>query len=198
MIEKIVAEQEAKEKASKPAAAEKVVEEKKVEEEKKETPQEVSIPKTAVLEEKKSVSPAPETPVKKSKAQKRKEAQAAKEPEAKKAKKFIDLETFCTSSRAVPVTSKPLPGGLGVDVLMNGTPGKMACLGKKATIRYCAKHEGRTFAKGTQALNLGLRESLDGLDAGVKGMLVGEIRRLHIPAHLAYGAEGDKEFKIPP
>jgi len=49
----------------------------------------------------------------------------------------------------------------------------------------------------TMAFRLGMGEVVQGLDEGIKGMFLGEKRRLHVPSRLGYGIEG-KPPNIPP
>lgn len=81
--------------------------------------------------------------------------------------------------------------------------GPMAKPGQTVTLKYSGKLEsGLKFYDtadhgGTVDVVVGAGRNIQGLDEGVPGMKVGEIRRLVIPGHMAYGAEGQKGV-IPP
>ena len=65
-------------------------------------------------------------------------------------------------------------------------------LGTFGAIAEFSRDHGEPFE-----FTLGQREVIDGWDEGIKGMRVGGIRQLVIPASLGYGANGSGE-NIPP
>lgn len=75
----------------------------------------------------------------------------------------------------------------------------MANLGKSVDVRLVGRIAGQcaTIESGTQRFRLGMGDTIRGLDEGIKGMMQGEKRRLHVPSRLAYGLEG-KSPNIPP
>lgn len=116
-------------------------------------------------------------------------AAAVQEEKAKVPAKEIKLKT--------PVTRKVTSSGLQYEVLKVGR-GSVANIGKMVQVRYEGfLTNGRRFDKGNIRFRLGLGEVIRGWDEGVKGMVVGEQRRLLIPARLGYGVEGSPPV-IPP
>lgn len=77
--------------------------------------------------------------------------------------------------------------------------GAVANRGKNVSVRYEGRlaRNGKLFDNGTIKFQLGKGDVIRGWDKGIQGMQVGERRRLHIPAHLAYGKRGSPP-KIPP
>lgn len=92
---------------------------------------------------------------------------------------------------AKPVGQRQLPSGLKYEVLKAGK-GQIAQGGRPVEVRYEGRlaGNGKRFDKGTIKFRLGLGEVIKGWDEGVKGMMVGEKRRLLIPAKLGYGHRG--------
>jgi hypothetical protein len=76
--------------------------------------------------------------------------------------------------------------------------GPTAKPGQTVTLKYYGKLEsGAKFYDtadhgGTIDVVVGAGRNIQGLDEGVPGMRVGELRRLVIPGHMGYGAEGQK------
>jgi len=87
---------------------------------------------------------------------------------------------------------RALLSGVSYEVLRSGRH-KMARAGNKVKIRfmgYVGNIGGKKFDGGTTDFRLGCNEVLKGVDSGVKGMFIGERRRLWIPSRLAYGKAG--------
>ena len=105
-----------------------------------------------------------------------------------------------TDTNKSAISSSPQATASGVEVmseiLMPGS-GAEATEGSSVTVHYVG-----TLAEGGQKFDssvdrnmpftfkLGAQEVIRGWDAGVKGMKVGEKRRLTIPPELAYGRNG--------
>ncbi|KAL8230200.1 hypothetical protein R6Q59_001422 [Mikania micrantha] len=74
--------------------------------------------------------------------------------------------------------------------------GKRADPGKKISMRYIGKlkKNGKIFdsniGKAPFKFRLGVGQVIAGWDVGVKGMRVGDKRRLTIPPAMGYGAKG--------
>lgn len=86
---------------------------------------------------------------------------------------------------------KQLPSGLKYETYRQGT-GKTAKLGNKVNVKYDGSlaSNGKRFDKGTIKFGLGAGEVIRGWDEGIKGMQVGEKRKLFIPSQLGYGSRG--------
>ncbi|KAF4660878.1 Structural maintenance of chromosomes protein 4, partial [Perkinsus chesapeaki] len=97
------------------------------------------------------------------------------------------------------VRTKTLPGGLKYEVIRAGHGGIPCPAGKTAKVKYAGRlaKNGKQFDKGTIDFRVGMGEVIKGWDMSVKGMQVGEVRKLFIPAHLAYG-RGGAPPAIPP
>jgi len=93
--------------------------------------------------------------------------------------------------KAEPVKRKTLNCGVQVEIVKVGK-GQMARAGQRVVVKYDGRlaSNGKRFDKGSIPFRLGMGEVIRGWDEGVKGMLVGECRKLLIPAHAAYGACG--------
>lgn len=87
---------------------------------------------------------------------------------------------------------KRLASGLQYEVLKAGKSNVVATNGKTVKVKYEGRlaKSGKRFDKGTIPFRLGTGEVIRGWDEGVKGMVVGESRRLMVPAHLGYGRQG--------
>ena len=79
-------------------------------------------------------------------------------------------------------------------VLTRGAPdGKVAKQGKRVQVRYTGRLQsnGKVFDKtkgsATFSFRLGVGEVIQGWDVGVRGMRVGDKRRLTVPAEMGYG-----------
>jgi peptidylprolyl isomerase len=106
-------------------------------------------------------------------------------------------------SEPTPVgQEKKTASGMTYMTLREGT-GPSANPGQTVTLKYSGKLEsGAKFYDtadhgGTIDVVVGAGRNIQGLDEGVPGMKVGELRRLVIPGHMGYGAEGQKGL-IPP
>nr|XP_043615402.1 peptidyl-prolyl cis-trans isomerase FKBP53 [Erigeron canadensis] len=102
-----------------------------------------------------------------------------------------------SASEAKPLQVRTYPNGLVVEELYIGKPnGKRADLGKKISMRYIGKlkKNGKIFdsniGKAPFKFRLGVGEVISGWDVGVKGMRVGDKRRLTIPPSMGYGTKG--------
>ncbi len=84
---------------------------------------------------------------------------------------------------------------LEIDNIREGT-GAEAQPGKRVTVHYVGTlTNGKKFDSSRDrgkgfSFRLGAGEVIKGWDQGVTGMRVGEVRKLTIPAHLAYGDRG--------
>ncbi|XP_076913597.1 peptidyl-prolyl cis-trans isomerase FKBP53-like isoform X2 [Bidens hawaiensis] len=92
---------------------------------------------------------------------------------------------------------RTFPNGLIVEELEMGKPnGKQATTGKKISMRYIGKlkKNGKIFdsniGQAPFKFRLGVGQVISGWDVGVKGMRVGDKRRLTIPPSMGYGAKG--------
>jgi len=141
-------------------------------------------PKTAA--EPKGNAPAPKGNVfPDKKAAPKQEPEKKKEPEKKEPAKPPAPDPQASKKR--------LPSGLQYEVLRPGKQGKaFASRGKTVQVQYDGRlaRSGKRFDKGKIKFRLGAGEVIAGWDQGVAGMLVGERRRLLIPAHLGYGRQG--------
>eukprot|EP00397_Hematodinium_sp_SG-2012_P052380 GEMP01061890.1.p1 GENE.GEMP01061890.1~~GEMP01061890.1.p1 ORF type:complete len:331 (+),score=88.40 GEMP01061890.1:268-1260(+) len=182
-VETVVAEAKKPEpKAAEPTKAETHVAEAKKQENKADV--EPRKAETPVAEVKKSEAKAvqPENP----EASKKRLAEVAKEETAGKKARTGEkkIEEKAVSRRVVGA-------GVQVEVVQVGR-GQMAKPGRKVTVHYDGRlaSNGKRFDKGKITFRLGMGEVIRGWDEGVKGMLVGEKRKLLIPAPAAYGARG--------
>jgi len=95
-----------------------------------------------------------------------------------------------------------MPNDLVIETLRPGT-GAEAKTGDNVTVHYVGTlTDGKKFdssrdrGQGFQ-FKLGARRVIQGWEQGVAGMKIGELRKLTIPPHLAYGADGRPPV-IPP
>ncbi|KAL1920422.1 uncharacterized protein VTP21DRAFT_799 [Calcarisporiella thermophila] len=100
-----------------------------------------------------------------------------------------------------PVKQRKLANGLIIEEKSRGN-GARAKFGKKVGIRYIGRiHGGKVFDKNVSGpplyFTLGKGEVIKGFDLGIDGMLLGEQRKLVIPAALAYGAKGNAKAGVP-
>lgn len=92
-------------------------------------------------------------------------------------------------------TQKALPSGVKYTEMTAGT-GTTAESGKRVSVHYTGwltngeKFDSSLDRKTPFDFTLGAGEVIPGWDEGVKGMKVGEKRRLEIPPDQGYGAEG--------
>ncbi|KAI7726064.1 hypothetical protein M8C21_009683 [Ambrosia artemisiifolia] len=105
--------------------------------------------------------------------------------------------TGSSSAEAKPSQVRTFPNGLVIEELQMGKPnGKRATPGKKVSMRYIGKlkKNGKVFdsniGKAPFKFRLGVGQVIAGWDVGVKGMRVGDKRRLTIPPAMGYGAQG--------
>ncbi|KAI3783805.1 hypothetical protein L1987_42892 [Smallanthus sonchifolius] len=100
-------------------------------------------------------------------------------------------------TEAKPTQVRTFPNGLIIEEIQMGKPnGKRADPGKKVSMRYIGKlkKNGKIFdsniGKAPFKFRLGVGQVIAGWDVGVKGMRVGDKRRLTIPPAMGYGAKG--------
>ncbi|KAD4584146.1 hypothetical protein E3N88_21747 [Mikania micrantha] len=102
-----------------------------------------------------------------------------------------------SATEAKPTQVRTFPNGLVIEEIQMGKPnGKRADPGKKISMRYIGKlkKNGKIFdsniGKAPFKFRLGVGQVISGWDVGVKGMRVGDKRRLTIPPAMGYGAKG--------
>jgi FKBP-type peptidyl-prolyl cis-trans isomerase len=100
-------------------------------------------------------------------------------------------------SQQQPVRSQTLPNGLKIDEYNAGTGTRVTKVGDTIAVHYIGYlPNGQVFdtsLKGQKqpfAFKLGAGQVIAGWDIGLQDMKVGAVRRLTIPAALAYGARG--------
>nr|XP_043623106.1 peptidyl-prolyl cis-trans isomerase FKBP53-like [Erigeron canadensis] len=109
-----------------------------------------------------------------------------------------------SASEAKLLQSKTYCTGLVIQKLRMGIPnGEQAIRGKKLAMSYIGMLEnGETFDADTgwpfYEFRLGARQAILGWEVGVKGMRVGEKRRLIIPPFMGYGTKGAGSIIIIP
>ncbi|XP_023753308.1 peptidyl-prolyl cis-trans isomerase FKBP53 [Lactuca sativa] len=125
------------------------------------------------------------TPVKETKSE-------SKEKSTSTTKKDSKVKTETKASQV-----RTFPNGLVIEEIQMGKPnGKRADPGKKISMRYIGKLQknGKIFdsniGKAPFKFRLGVGEVIAGWDVGVKGMRVGDKRRLTIPPAMGYGSKG--------
>lgn len=96
---------------------------------------------------------------------------------------------------------RTFPNGLVIEELSMGKPdGRKAVPGNKVSMYYTGKlkKNGKIFdsniGRKPFQFRLGVGEVISGWDVGVKGMRVGDKRRLTIPPAMGYGAKGAGEI----
>jgi hypothetical protein len=99
--------------------------------------------------------------------------------------------------QSVPVRSQTLPNGLKIEEYNPGTGERVTKVGDTVAAHYIGYlADGKVFdtsLKGEKkpfAFKLGAGQVIQGWDIGLQDMKVGAVRRLTIPASLAYGAAG--------
>ncbi|KAF8412370.1 hypothetical protein HHK36_000334 [Tetracentron sinense] len=114
------------------------------------------------------------------------------------------MEIEDKKSEAKPSQVRTFPNGLVIEELAMGKPdGKNASLGKKVSVHYIGKlkKNGQIFdsniGRAPFKFRLGVGQVIKGWDIGVKGMRIGDKRRLTIPPSMGYGTQG-AGGKIPP
>ncbi len=105
---------------------------------------------------------------------------------------------------AKPVRSQTTDNGLKIEEYISGTGDQNTKVGDTVVVQYIGYFEdGRVFdtsLKGEKkpfAFKLGAGQVISGWDIGLQDMKQGAMRRLYIPAALAYGARGAGS-SIPP
>ncbi|XP_050387866.1 peptidyl-prolyl cis-trans isomerase FKBP53 [Argentina anserina] len=107
------------------------------------------------------------------------------------------------NTKAKPSNVRTYPNGLIIeDVAMGRPDGKRADPGKKVSVRYIGKlKNGKQFDANVKGppfkFTLGVGQVISGWDVGVKGMRVGDKRRLTVPPSMGYGHKGAPP-QIPP
>lgn len=126
----------------------------------------------------------------------------SKDKNAKKDKKSKQQEN--TPGEVKPSQVRTFPNGLVIEEIQMGKPaGKRADPGKKVSVRYIGKLKKNekifdsNIGKAPFKFRLGVGQVIAGWDVGVKGMRVGDKRRLTIPPSMGYGAKGAGS-QIPP
>jgi FKBP-type peptidyl-prolyl cis-trans isomerase len=119
-------------------------------------------------------------------------------PQPKGSVKKVPVEKEQSKEKKVhTIVKKDLGRGLVAEVLQMGK-GQAAKVGRRVTVKYEGRlTNGKKFDSGSITFVLGLGQVIKGWDMAVKGMLVGERRKLFIPAPLAYGRDGSPPV-IPP
>mmetsp|Transcript_68905 Transcript_68905/g.165392 ORF Transcript_68905/g.165392 Transcript_68905/m.165392 type:complete len:263 (-) Transcript_68905:41-829(-) len=118
------------------------------------------------------------------------------------AKNEGDATTAAASaSSQQTISEKILPGGVTVKVLQPGAAdAKSAKVGHEVSFHYEGWLPGKAmkrFDKGEVDFVVGDGSVVEGFDRGVRGMRIGERRRIFVPAKLGYGKKGKKP-KVPP
>lgn len=112
----------------------------------------------------------------------------------------LKSETEDKESNGVSKSSqaRTLPSGLVIEELEAGKPnGKVATSKRKISVLYVGKLKqsdeivDSTDDKSPYKFRLGVGQVIEGWDAGLDGMRVGEKRRLTIPPSMGYGSEGN-------
>ncbi|TPX68737.1 hypothetical protein SpCBS45565_g02915 [Spizellomyces sp. 'palustris'] len=165
---------------------------------KKDTPAKKEVPaknasakKETATTKKEARTPKPEsskkaeTPVSAKAVAKQQQKEQAATPKEQKAEKPAETPKS---------TKKTLGNGLVVEDVTVGT-GTKAKAGKKVGVRYIGRlTNGKVFDSNTKGspfiFRLGAGEVIRGWDLGVNGMNIGGVRKLTIPASLAYGSRG--------
>ena len=107
-------------------------------------------------------------------------------------KRFIGL--LCTLL-ALTISPSLAKEGFIVETLKKGN-GDLALPGQQISVHYEGKLKDGTVFDASRprgqpfSFILGKGQVIKGWDLGVKGMVVGEIRRLTIPPEMGYGANG--------
>lgn len=134
-------------------------------------------------------------PARSSASEKKAAPAASVQPQKREPEKKKEQEIKNNTGQPAPQLQrekKRLPSGLQYEVLKPGKSKLIANLGKTVHVQYDGRlaKSGKRFDKGKIKFKLGCGEVIKGWDQGVKGMVVGEKRRLLIPAHLGYGRAG--------
>lgn len=98
---------------------------------------------------------------------------------------------------AKPVRTHTTEQGLKIEEYISGTEGRSTKVGDMVVVHYIGYFEdGRVFdtslngEKKPFEFKLGGRQVIAGWDLGLQDMKIGAMRRLFVPADLAYGARG--------
>ncbi|KNC97465.1 uncharacterized protein SPPG_07382 [Spizellomyces punctatus DAOM BR117] len=162
---------------------------------KKEAPAKNASAKKDATTKKETQTPKPEptkkaeTPVSAKAVAKQQQKEQTATPKEQKAEKSAEKPAETPKS-----TKKTLGNGLVVEDVTVGT-GTKAKAGKKVGVRYIGRlANGKVFDSNTKGspfiFRLGAGEVIRGWDLGVNGMNIGGVRKLTIPASLAYGSRG--------
>lgn len=91
-----------------------------------------------------------------------------------------------------------LSGGVKAEIIKAGNGNKEVSKGSHVAIRYVGSlaKNGKVFDKGNFDLKVGKGDSIKGFEVGVMGAVVGETRKVFIPAAMGYGKQ--KAGPIPP
>ncbi|KAL2928398.1 Peptidyl-prolyl cis-trans isomerase FKBP53 [Bienertia sinuspersici] len=148
----------------------------------------------------------------KQKKKKKKKGKKEKDDELADLKQDADAEDKPISktdkeakeSNAKTAKVRAYPNGLVVENIGMGKPnGKRASRGSKVSIHYIGKlqksnkHFDSNIGSKPYKFRLGTGKVIKGWDVGLKGMRVGDKRRLTVPPSMGYGASGVPP-KIPP
>jgi FKBP-type peptidyl-prolyl cis-trans isomerase len=111
----------------------------------------------------------------------------------------VTVQVIPSAAPTEPGQTGRTKGGVVYETLQPGE-GKQAVSGETATIHYDLKLEDGTRVQSSRSTNQPYRfliggtggesTAIPGMQEGVAGMKVGEVRRLTIPPELAYGKEG--------
>lgn len=108
------------------------------------------------------------------------------------------------SIKPASIDKRTLSNGLTIEELESGPPGgKVAVPGKNVTIYYTGKlmESGHVFdsnmGQAAYKLLLGDEEMIEGWNAGIDGMRVGDKRRLILPPSMGFGDQGSGD-DVPP
>jgi FKBP-type peptidyl-prolyl cis-trans isomerase len=97
--------------------------------------------------------------------------------------------------------TKTTKNGVKYETLKAGT-GEELKPGMVAKLNYEGKLENGTVfdttGKNPRGMTIGTGQLIKGWEEGLPGMRVGETRKLIIPPAMGYGANGDRQGKIPP
>lgn len=135
---------------------------------------------------------------------KRKKTRGKKDSNMSAIQMSVNQENEDQSIKTVSIDKRTLSNRLTIEELGSGPPGgKVAVPGKNVKIYYTGmlKESGHVFdsnvGKAAYKFLLGDEEIIDGWNAGIDGMHVGDKRRLIIPPSMGFGEHGSGE-NVPP